>query len=81
MFNFYSPAEISLPARRSFLQQAGLGFGSVALASMLQGETVATAAHPADPLALRAPDFPGRVKSIIWLFMTGAALAGRHVGL
>ena len=38
MFGFYSPGEISLPARRDFLQQAGLGFGSVALASMLQNE-------------------------------------------
>ena len=71
MFNFYSPAEVEMPARRRFLQQAGLGFGSVALASMLQGETAA-AADATDPLALRPPHFPGKVKSIIWLFMTGA---------
>lgn len=28
MFHFYAPAEVSLPARRRFLQQAGLEFGS-----------------------------------------------------
>jgi hypothetical protein len=50
MFGFYSPGEISLPARRNFLQQAGLGFGSVALASMLQNET-ARGAEVSDPLA------------------------------
>jgi hypothetical protein len=71
MFGYYSPGEISLPARRDFLQQAGLGFGSVALASMLQNET-ARGAEVSDPLALRSPHFPGQVKSIIWLFMTGA---------
>ncbi len=69
MFNYYSPADIALPARRRFLQEAGMGFGSLALASMLQGEAPAA---PADPLALKNPHFPGKVKSIIWLFMTGA---------
>ncbi len=71
MFHYYSPAELALPARRRFLQEAGMGFGSVALASLLHGE--ATAAPAAvDPLALKEPHFPGKVKSIIWLFMTGA---------
>jgi len=70
MFNFYSPSELALPARRRFLQQAGLGFGSLALASMLHNEAAA-APSPVDPLALREPNFPGKVKSIIWLFMTG----------
>lgn len=69
MFN--PTSELVLPARRRFLQDAGLGFGSVALASMLHREA---AAEPSasDPLALRAPHFSGRVKSIVWLFMTGA---------
>lgn len=70
MFNFESSSELVLPARRRFLQQAGLGFGSVALASMLHEETRADSIA-ADPLSLRSPNFPGRVKSIIWLFMTG----------
>lgn len=71
MFGFHAPSELTLPARRRFLQEAGLGFGSVALASLLQGETRADSPG-ADPLALRSPHFGGRVKSIIWLFMTGA---------
>ncbi|MBS0203859.1 MAG: DUF1501 domain-containing protein [Planctomycetes bacterium] len=70
MFNFHSTSDLVLPSRRRFLQDAGLGFGSLALASMLHHETRAETTT-ADPLALRSPDFPGRVKSIIWLFMTG----------
>src|SRR5437879_1659076 len=65
MFNQYSPGELRLPARRRFLQQTGLGFGSLALASLLNQETAA------NPLALKQPHFPAKVKSIIWLFMTG----------
>ena len=38
MFNFYSPAEVAIPSRRRFLQEAGLGFGSLALASLLHGD-------------------------------------------
>lgn len=62
---------LGLPARRRFLQQSGLGFGSMALASMMQEESKA-ASIPNDPLALKQPHFPAKVKSIIWLFMTGA---------
>ena len=71
MFNFHSASELDLPSRRRFLQEAGLGFGSLALASMLHGESQADTVA-SDPLALRSPHFPSKVKSIIWLFMTGA---------
>lgn len=70
MFNFHSGSDLSLPGRRRFLQEAGLGFGSLALASMLHHESRADS-MAADPLSLRSPHFPGQVKSIIWLFMTG----------
>lgn len=50
-------------ARRGFLSDMGLGFGSVALASMLNDEVVAT------DLVTRAPS----AKSVIWLFMIGGA--------
>jgi hypothetical protein len=60
-----------LPTRRRFLQEAGLGFGSLALASLLHGDSQA-APTPIDPLALKTPHFPNKVQSIIWLFMTGA---------
>lgn len=73
MFGYYTPGELSLPARRRFLQDAGMGFGSLALASLLHSETASASTTPSnDPLALRPPHFPGKVKSIIWLFMTGA---------
>jgi len=71
VFNFYTHGELALPARRRFLQEAGLGFGSLALASMLQGESKADSPI-IDPLALKSSHFPSKVKSIIWLFMTGA---------
>jgi hypothetical protein len=73
MFGYYTPGDLSLPARRRFLQDAGMGFGSLALASLLHSETASASTTPSnDPLALRPPHFPGKVKSIIWLFMTGA---------
>ncbi|MEK6260380.1 MAG: DUF1501 domain-containing protein [Planctomycetota bacterium] len=71
MFHDNSPSDIALPPRRRFLQQAGLGFGSLALASMLHQETNAAPSVGSDPLALRSPHFPAQVKSIIWMFMTG----------
>ena len=43
---------MSFPLRRRFLQQAGLGFGSLALASMLQEDSKA-ASISNDPLALK----------------------------
>ena len=65
------PLNHLLPTRRRFLAQSGLGFGSLALASMLQDEARAAAAV-ANPLALRPSLFTPKAKSVIWLFMTGA---------
>src|SRR5688572_9540415 len=72
MFNPSISGGLDLPNRRQFLKQTGLGFGSVALASILQGQQALAAPAPRDPLALRPPLFPARAKSVIWLFMTGA---------
>ena len=55
---------IQLPSRRRFLQSAGMGLGSLALASLLHEES---AGQPAP----RQPHFPPKVRSVIWLFMTG----------
>lgn len=71
MLNPPAPSQLVLPARRRFLKEAGLGFGSLALASMLHKEASAQDAAT-DPLALRQPHFESKVKSVIWLFMTGA---------
>src|SRR5580698_733478 len=65
MFTLFPSTGFTLPSRRRFLQEAGLGFGSLALASMLHGEA------NANPLETKPPHFPAKVKSVIWLFMTG----------
>jgi hypothetical protein len=70
MFNHHVPDGLAIPSRRSFLQQAGLGFGSLALATLLHEQSRAQPA-PANPLAPRPPHFPARAKAVIWLFMTG----------
>ncbi|HYH69469.1 MAG TPA: DUF1501 domain-containing protein [Urbifossiella sp.] len=71
MFDPTTPDGVALPARRRFLRDAGLGFGSLALASLLNEDARADPPAP-DPLAPRPPHFPAKVKSVIWLFMTGA---------
>src|SRR5256886_7023639 len=55
--------------RRDVLVRAAHGFGAVALASLLDQP-----AHTADrvnPLAAKPPHFPGKAKSVIFLFMVG----------
>lgn len=63
--------ELGASSRRRFLQDAGLGFGSLALATMLHRESSAAPGLITDPGALKSPQLPAKVKSIIWLFMTG----------
>ena len=61
------PATLS---RRWFLQQCGIGVGSMALAKLLGSNTLA-ASTTANPLASRpAPDLP-KAKNVIYLFMGG----------
>lgn len=74
MLNEFASTHLPLPSRRRFLQDAGLGFGSLALASMLHQDAGANPATSAsvNPLAKKQPHLPPKVKSVIWLFMTGA---------
>ena len=61
------PAE---PIRRRGFLHAGLGFGQLALASMLQRDATAATGegfHPPDG----QPHFTPNAKSVIWLFMRG----------
>ena len=81
--NSFNPS--FLASRRAFLQQTGLGFGSLALGAMLHADGLAappdsaapgapipaTPSGAVNPLASKQPHFPSKVKSIIWLFMTG----------
>lgn len=57
-------------ARRWFLQECGVGLGAMALGQLLGNQ--ATAASSANPLAPKAPHFPGKIKRVIYLFMAGA---------
>ena len=61
-------------SRRAMLQQSALGFGNLAMASLLTDS--ATAADNAvsrriNPLAATAPHFTPRAKRVIFLFMKG----------
>lgn len=52
--------------RREMLCRCANGFGGLALATLL-----AEQARAEDPLAVRAPHFPAKAKSVIFLFMDG----------
>ncbi len=56
-------------SRRAMLRRSSVGFGSLALASLLGNESQAT--ESANPLAPVQPHFPARAKRIIFLFMSG----------
>lgn len=62
--------------RRHFLERAGAGFGSVALAHLMAEERL-RASEPvaAGPLAPRPVHIPAQARSVIWLFMEGAPSA------
>ena len=66
-FDFYS--------RRSFLRNAGLGCGSLALTNLLIDEgllSTATAAENSPLNHTRERHFAPTAKSVIWLFMPGS---------
>ena len=56
--------------RREFLRTSGFSLGSIALASMQQGQAVA--AGSAHPMAPRKPHFAAKAKNVIYLHMSGA---------
>lgn len=65
--------------RRHFLKESAMGFGALALGSLLGscgGSGAKTAANPvfdaAHPLLPKPPMFPGKAKSVIYLHMAGA---------
>jgi len=65
-------------SRRLFLQRSGLGFGSLALASLLERDGLLAApvsereSKPRIDLLPRAGHFPAQAKSVIMLFQSGA---------
>src|SRR3712207_3422348 len=66
--------------RRHFLKESAMGFGALALGSLLQScglgatknGTSSIPFDPAHPLLPKLPQFPGRAKSVIYLHMAGA---------
>ncbi len=60
-------------SRRWFMEECGVGLGTMALRSLFSGESAnADAMRPVDPLAAKNPHFPAKAKNIIYLFMAGA---------
>src|SRR3989440_6999851 len=61
--------------RRQMLQRCGMGFGALALGSLLTGEAASAAgslaASSINPLLPKGPHFPANAKRIIHLFMNG----------
>jgi hypothetical protein len=57
-------------SRRALLRRSAVGFGSLALASLLADESHADQLS-ANPLAAKPPHFPARAKRVIFLFMKG----------
>jgi hypothetical protein len=71
---------VRMNTRRHFLKECAMGFGGLALGSLLQScglgssSTPASGINfdPANPLAPKLPMFPGKAKSVIYLHMAGA---------
>src|SRR5437870_922366 len=63
-----------LITRRWFFRQCGVGLGSIALASLLEGQKAIANALPkaTNALAPKAPHFAPKAKRVIYLFMGGA---------
>lgn len=62
-------------SRREFLLKSGMGLGGAALSGFIPGAgfiSAASAAELVDPLAPKAPHFPAKVKTVIWLHQNGA---------
>lgn len=64
--------------RRHFLKESAMGFGALALGSLLgscgQSTNTGNALQfdPTNPLAPKSPMFPGKAKAVIYLHMAGA---------
>src|SRR5437899_384527 len=57
-------------SRRDFLLRAGGGCGGLALLSLLENDARGSV-QPANPIAVKAPHFKAKAKSVIWLFLDG----------
>jgi hypothetical protein len=58
--------------RRHFFGSGGIGVGSIALGSLLAGESARGASDVLNPLAEKKPMFPAKAKAVIYLHMAGS---------
>jgi len=63
--------QLRTQTRRHFFENCRVGLGSLALAGLLNQDRALAGATSANPLAPRAPHFPAKAKSVIFLFMAG----------
>lgn len=67
-----NPLNPSLMGRRELLRRCGGGAGLLGLAALLRDERLlGSPATAINPMTARPPQFPGRARSVIWLFMNG----------
>src|SRR5262245_50433352 len=69
--HLYRGLDPKFVARRWFLQQCGVGLGTIALGTLFR-ETGLAAIAPVNPLAPKQPHFTPKAKRVIFLFMAGA---------
>ena len=77
LINEANETNIRYQTRRHFLKECAMGFGGLALGSLLQACGSSTNNYnivfdPAHPLAPKLPMFPARAKNVIYLHMAGA---------
>ncbi len=66
------PCPVCGPTRRSFLSDLGMGFGGIALSSLLHQEgQVRAAGLENHSLPDGSPHFSPRAKNVIWIFLSG----------
>ena len=70
--HLYRGQDPKLVTRRWFLEQCGVGLGTIALGSLFRQNGWAAPGALANPLAPKQPHFPGKAKRVIFLFMAGA---------
>ena len=73
--HLYRSADPRQVSRRWFLEQCGVGLGSIALGQLLQAEGYAafpTGSTGVNPLAPKAPHHAPKAKRVLFLFMAGA---------
>jgi hypothetical protein len=73
---FFAPPGPAFASRRDFLARAGSGFGTLALAGLLQeqgllGRASARMTDPRNPLAPHPGHVDAKARSVIWLFLNG----------